>query len=124
MVYLRAATNNMSSLLGALEPVHGNLLLQNLQEFSVDPTPLRLQFVQLLIRITGERMIPNHAAFSGLVAGALDSIEALERGFPLADWAPLLYRPMAPDLHGVISQDNAQDTVQDSAEDVSECKAS
>ena len=114
----------MSSLLGALEPVDGNYLLQNLQDLSDDPTPLRLQFVQSLIRITGERMIPNDAAFSGLVAGALDSIEALERGLPLADWAPLLHSGMAPDSHGVIAQDNAQDTVQDSAEDVSECKAS
>jgi hypothetical protein len=118
MVYLRAATHNMSSLLGALEPVHGTYLLQNLQDLSDHPTSLRLQFVQSFIRITGERMIPNNAAFPGLVASALNSIEALERGFPLADWATLLYSGLAPD-----SQDNAQDTVQDNAQDTAQDNA-
>ena len=80
----------MSSLLSALVHFDRDLLRRLLQALSEDPTPQRVQNLRTFIRT----MIPNAAAFSDLIACALDSIDTLN-SFPLETWATPLYRGVA-----------------------------
>ena len=89
----------MSSLLSALVHFDRDLLRRLLQALSEDPTPQRVQNLRTFIRT----MIPNAAAFSNLIACALDSIDTLN-SFPLETWATPLYRGVALE-HGEIAQD-------------------
>ena len=92
----------MSSLSRALPTTDRDILLLCLKGLSEDPTHQRVLFMRRVIDEI-EAMIPNNAAFSGLVASALASINTLN-SFPLETWATPLYRGVALE-HGEIAQD-------------------